>query len=93
MFSEIFRGHQWVFQNGLFRSETTKHSSTKKEHQPKLLSPDIFLWARSLPHEGVGGQKVRYVPQYQGNLKLFGRDIPGFCWDILAVPEKFEKKS
>ena len=25
-------------------------------------------------------------------IKLFGRDIPGFCWDILAVPEKFKKK-
>ena len=22
----------------------------------------------------------------------FCRDIPGFCWDIPAVPEKFEKK-
>ena len=25
-------------------------------------------------------------------IKLFGRDIPGFCWDIPAVPEKFENK-
>ena len=25
-------------------------------------------------------------------IKLFGRDIPGFCWDIPAAPEKFEKK-
>ena len=25
-------------------------------------------------------------------VKLFGRDIPGFCWDIPAAPEKFEKK-
>ena len=24
-------------------------------------------------------------------IKLFGRDIPGFCWDIPAAPEKFEK--
>ena len=24
-------------------------------------------------------------------IKLFGQDIPGFCWDIPAVPEKFEK--
>ena len=25
-------------------------------------------------------------------IKLFRRDIPGFCWDIPAAPEKFEKK-
>ena len=25
-------------------------------------------------------------------IKLFGQDIPGFCWDIPAVPEKFEEK-
>ena len=25
-------------------------------------------------------------------IKLFGRDIPGFCWDIPELPEKFEKK-
>ena len=25
-------------------------------------------------------------------IKLFWRDILGFCWDIPAVPEKFEKK-
>ena len=24
-------------------------------------------------------------------IKLFKRDMPGFCWDILAVPEKLEK--
>ena len=38
-----------------------------------------------------GGQKVRYVPRNKG-IKLFGRDILGFCWDILVVLEKFEKK-
>ena len=25
-------------------------------------------------------------------IKLFWRDDPGFCWDIPAVPEKFEKQ-
>ena len=25
-------------------------------------------------------------------IKFFWRDIPGFCWDIPAAPEKFEKK-
>ena len=37
-----------------------------------------------------GGQKVQYVPRHQGNQTSW-RDIPGFCRDILAVPEKFEK--
>ena len=37
------------------------------------------------------GQKVRYVPETR-ETKLFWRDIPGFCWDIPGVSEKFEKK-
>ena len=66
-------------------------SGTKKEPKPKLLSPDIFLWGGDLPHEGVGGQRVRYVPRNQGN-QTFLAGYPGICWDIPAVPEKFEKK-
>ena len=58
---------------------------TKKEHKPKLLSPDIFQWGTGLPRARVGAKKF-------GMSKLFGWDIPGFCWDIPAVPEKFEKK-
>ena len=38
-----------------------------------------------------GSQKVRYVLRNPGN-QTFARDIPGFCRDILGVPEKFEKK-
>ena len=38
-----------------------------------------------------GGQKVRYVPRNQGKPNFLA-DIPGFGWDIPAVPEKFEKK-
>ena len=64
----------------------------KREHKPKLLSPDIFRWGRGLPREGVGAKKVRHVSRNQGNQTLVGRDIPGFCWDIPAVPEKFGKK-
>ena len=37
------------------------------------------------------GPKVRYVLETR-EIKLFWRDIPGFCWDIPAVPEKYEKK-
>ena len=53
-------------------------SGTKKEHKPKLLSPNIFRWGSGLPHEGVG-QKVRYVPRNQ-EIKLLGgvsRDFAG----------------
>ena len=67
-------------------------SGTENKHKPKLLSPDIFRWGRGLSHEGGGGQKVRYVPRNQGN-ETFWAGYPGFCRDILAVPEKFEKKS
>ena len=38
-----------------------------------------------------GGQKVRYVPQNQGN-QTFLAGYPGICRDIPEVPEKFEKK-
>ena len=66
-------------------------SGMKKEHKPKLLSPDIFRWGRGLPREGVGVKKFGMSLETR-EIKLFGRDIPGFCWDIPAVPEKFETK-
>ena len=66
----------------------------KKEPKPKLLSPDIFRWGGGLPREGVGAKKFgmsleRVETQ---RIKLFGRDIRGFCRDIPEAPEKFEKK-
>ena len=33
------------------------------------------------------------MPLETREIKLFWRDIPGFCRDILKLPEKFEKKS
>ena len=66
-------------------------SGTKKEHKPKLLSPDVFRWDKGLPHEGVGAKKFGMSLETR-EIKLFWRDIPGFCWDIPALPEKFEKK-
>ena len=66
-------------------------SGTKNEPKPKLLSLDIFRWGRGLPHEGVGAKKFG-MPLETREIKLFGRDIPGFCWDIPGAPEKFEKK-
>ena len=63
----------------------------KKEPKPKLLSPDIFRWGRRLPHEGVGAKKFDMSLETR-EIKLFWRDIPGFCRDIPEAPEKFEKK-
>ena len=63
----------------------------KKEHKPKLLSPDIFRWGRGLPRERAGAKKSG-MSLKTSEIKLFGRDIPGFCWDIPAAPEEFEKK-
>ena len=44
-----------------------------------------------LPREGVGAKKFGMSLETQG-IKLFWRDIPGFCRDIPEAPEKFEKK-
>ena len=68
-----------------------RRSGTKKEPKPELLSPDIFWWGGGLPHEGVGAKKFG-MPLETREIKLFWRDIPGFCRDIPEVPEKFENK-
>ena len=62
----------------------------EKEPQPKLLSPDIFWGGGGLPREGVGAKKFGMSLETR-ETKLFWRDIPGFCWDIPGVPEKFDK--
>ena len=67
-------------------------SGTKNEPKPKLLSPDIFRWGRGLPHEGVGAKKFG-MPLETREIKLFWRDIPGFCWDIPGRPKSLRKKS
>ena len=56
------------------------------------MSPDIFRWGGGLPREGVGAKKFGMALETR-EIKLFWRDIPGFCSDIPAAPEKFEKKS
>ena len=40
-----------------------------------------------------GGAKKLGMSLETREIKLFWWDIPGLCWDILAVPEKFEEKS
>ena len=66
-------------------------SGTKNEPKPKLFGPDIFRWSRGLPRERVGAKKFDTSLETR-EIKLFGRDIPGFCRDIPELPEKFEKK-
>ena len=66
-------------------------SGTKKEPKPKLLSPGIFRLGWGLPRQRVGAKKFSMSLKTR-EIKLFWRDIPGFCWDIPVLPEKFEKK-
>ena len=62
----------------------------KRNPNPNFFGPDIFRWGRGLPHEAVGAKKFGMSLETR-EIKLFWRDIPGFCRDIPAVPEKFEK--
>ena len=66
-------------------------SGKQMEPKPKLFGPDIFGWGGGLPREWVGAKKFGVSFETQGN-QTFWRDIPGFCRDIPAAPEKFEKK-
>ena len=50
-------------------------SGTKKEHKPKLWSPDIFRWSRGLPHEG-GGAKSSVCPSKPGKSNFFLAGYP-----------------
>ena len=57
----------------------------EKGTQTQTFCPDIFWWRGGLSREGVGGQKVRYVP--------LNTCKPNFLADIPGAPEKLEKKS
>ena len=72
-------------------NQARKRNPNPKGPKPKLLSPDIFWWGGGLPLEGVGAEKFGMSLETT-ETKLFCREIPGFCWDIRAVPEKLEKK-
>ena len=64
----------------------------EKGTQTQLFGPDIFRLRRGLPREGVGAKKFGMSLETR-EIKFFGRDIPGFCRDIPAVPQKLEKKT
>ena len=63
----------------------------RKKRQTQTFETGYFRWGRGLPHEGVGAKKFGMSLKTR-EIKLFWRDIPGSCWDIPAVPEKFELK-
>ena len=68
-------------QSGQANMSGTFFQARKEKHKPKLSSPDILRWDRGLPREGLGAKKFGMCLGI-GEMKLFGRDIPGFCWDI-----------
>ena len=76
---------------GGFIRITFQNSGKKKEPKPKLFVSDIFGCGGGLAREWVGAKKFGMALETR-EIKLFWRDIPGFCWDIPAVPEKLEKK-
>ena len=61
-----------------------------KKKEPKEKS-GYFRVGWGLPREGVGAEKFSMSLE-TSEIKLFWRDILGFCRDIPEVPEKFEKK-
>ena len=63
----------------------------KRNPNPNFLIR-IFSSGVGVFHVKGWGPKSSVCPSKPGKIKLFGRDIPGFCRDITAVPEKLEKK-
>ena len=72
------------------RVEETIQGRTKRTN-PNFLVRISSGRVGGLPSEGVGAKKFG-MSLTTREIKLFWRDIPGFCRDIPAVPEKFEKK-
>ena len=76
----------------LFFMKNLNISGMKKEHKPKLLSPDIFRWGRGLPREGVGAKKFNMSLETK-EINFYGRDIPGdFAGISRKRPKSLRKK-
>ena len=71
--------------------ERSSLGAHQKLAQTQTFESGYFRWDGGVPREGVGAKKFG-IPLETREIKLFGRDIPGFCSDIPAAPEKFEKK-
>ena len=63
-----------------------RKKSTNPSFRVRIFSGGVWVF-----HMKGWGPKSSVCPSKPGNQTL-GRDIPGFCLDILAVPERFEKK-
>ena len=63
----------------------------KKNPNPNFLVR-IFSGGFGVFHVNGWGAKKFGMSLETREIKLFGRDIPRFCWDIPEGPEKFEKK-
>ena len=63
----------------------------EKGTQTQTFWSDIFQWGRSLPREGVGAKKFDTSLEAR-EIKLFGRDIPGFAGISQGCPKSLKKK-
>ena len=68
------------------------NSGKKKEPKPKLFGQDIFGWGGGLPREGLGGEKFGMSLETR-QIKLFWRDIPGFCRNMLEARKSRSPKA
>ena len=73
------------------KSETSLLQARKKSTNQNF-RVRIFTCGVGVFHVKGWGPKRSACPSKPGKSIFLGRDIPGFGWDILAVPEKFEKK-
>ena len=69
-----------------------KCQGRKRNPNPNFLVR-IFSGGVGVFHVNGWGPRSSVCPLKPGKSKFFGRDIPEFCRDIPAAPEKFEKKS
>ena len=82
-----------TFRNNSYKSSTPPfHQGQKRNPNPNFLVR-IFSGGVGVFHGKGWGPKSSVCPSKPGKVKLFERDIPGFCRDILEVPEMFEKKN
>ena len=76
------------------RSNLGKHDifqARKKSTNPNFWVR-IFSGGVGIFHVKGRGPKSSGMSPETREIKLFGRDVPGFCRDIAEEPEKFEKK-
>ena len=83
---ELFLGRFRV-EFALIASRDSKSTRKRLENNRKTTRNGVGVF-----HVNGWGPKSSIRPFETREIKLFGRDIPGFCRDIPEVPEKFEKK-